>query len=263
ISHCIISEGLNVSLHPEGAHSAGLLIGDDSRRIAVIGNLMAHNNDRNPLLKGNTATIVLNNLIYNPGYRSMRISDPEGSGPTIASIVGNVLRTGPSTDNDYLISFSANLKPGTQVYLFDNIARTQVHTSRGLGLDPIVDKAPIWIPTLNVKQSGEVTDWVLAHAGARPADRDAVDQRIIRDVRESRGRIIDSQNDVGGWPAPQSTRRPLVLPDDPTGDSDGDGYTNLEEWLHELAAALEAGPEDQFGNHPSASRQTRLPTTDP
>jgi hypothetical protein len=242
ISNCIISEGLSVSLHPEGAHSAGLLVGDGSQRIAVIGNLMAHNNDRNPLLKGSTSTIVLNNLVYNPGYRSIRISDPEDSGPTIASIVGNVLRTGPSTENDYLVSFSATVKQGTQVYLLDNSARTQVHMSRRPGFEPIVDVAPIWIPTLEVRPSGEVTDWVLANAGARPTDRDAVDERIVRDVLDSRGRIIDSQNDVGGWPALQPTRRPLQVPDDPGGDSDGDGYTNLEEWLHELAAALEAAP---------------------
>jgi len=243
ISHCIISEGLHASLHPEGTHSAGLLVGDGSQRIAVIGNLMAHNYDRNPLLKGNTSTIVLNNLVYNPGYRSMRISDPEDSGPTIASIVGNVLRTGPSTENDYLVSFSPPLKQGTQVYLLNNVASTVVHMSRTLGFDPIVDIAPIWIPTLDVRPSSAVTDWVLAHAGARPADRDAVDERIVRDVLDSRGRIIDSQNDVGGWPVAQPSSRPLQVPDDPAGDSDGDGYTNLEEWLHQLAAALEAGPQ--------------------
>jgi hypothetical protein len=244
ISHCIISEGLNLSLHPEGAHSAGLLVGDGSQRIAVIGNLMAHNNDRNPILKGNTSTIVLNNLIYNPGYRSIRISDPEGSGPTIASLVGNVLRTGPSTENDYLVSFSGTVKRGTQVYLLNNVAPTHVHMSKTLGFQPIVDVAPIWIQTLEVRPGDQVTDWVLAHAGARPADRDAVDRRIVREVRATRGRMIDSQNDVGGWPALEPTRRALQIPADPSGDDDADGYTNLEEWLHQLAAALEAGPSN-------------------
>lgn len=242
ISQCIISEGLNRSLHPEGPHSAGLLVGDSSQRIAVIGNLLAHNNDRNPILKGNTSAIVLNNLIYDPGYRSIRISDPEGSGPTIATIVGNVLRTGPSTENDYLVSFSRTIKRGTRVYLLDNVARTSIHMSGNLAFDPIVDTAPIWIPTLVVRPSGEVMDWVLSRAGARPADRDAVDQRIVREVRTTQGQMIDSQNDVGGWPAQQPSRRPLLVPADPSGDADADGYTNLEEWLHELSAALEAGP---------------------
>ena len=30
-----------------------------------------------------------------------------------------------------------------------------------------------------------------------------------------------------------------TLPANPSGDDDGNGYTNLEEWLHQKAAALE------------------------
>lgn len=42
-------------------------------------------------------------------------------------------------------------------------------------------------------------DRVLAEAGCAP--RDAVDERIIADVRDRRfGRIVKSQDDVGGWP---------------------------------------------------------------
>jgi hypothetical protein len=31
----------------------------------------------------------------------------------------------------------------------------------------------------------------------------------------------------------------LSLPSNPSGDDDGDGYTNLEEWLHKMAAEVE------------------------
>jgi len=41
---------------------------------------------------------------------------------------------------------------------------------------------------------------VLAEAGATLPARDAVDTRIVEDVRRGRGRIIDSQSEVGGWP---------------------------------------------------------------
>ncbi len=41
---------------------------------------------------------------------------------------------------------------------------------------------------------------VLANAGARPQDRDEIDRRIVREVRERTGRIIDSQEQVGGYP---------------------------------------------------------------
>jgi hypothetical protein len=41
---------------------------------------------------------------------------------------------------------------------------------------------------------------VLAGAGCAVPRRDAVDERLTREVRERGGRIIDSQRDVGGWP---------------------------------------------------------------
>jgi len=239
ISHSIIAEGLHDSLHPEGPHSCGLLIGDGSQRVAVIGNFLAHNHDRNPILKGNTATVVVNNLIYDPGYRSIRISDSDGSGPSIASIVGNVLVTGPSTENDYLVSISSDSKTGTRVFLSDNLAPTVVRVSEGLAFNPLVDTPPLWVEDLSPRPAAQVTDWVLGAAGARPSDRDAVDRRVAEEARTGGGRIVDSQDDVGGWPVSAPAYRVLELPPDPAGDSDGDGYTNLEEWLHELARQIE------------------------
>jgi hypothetical protein len=66
-----------------------------------------------------------------------------------------------------------------------------------------------------------------------------VDERIINDVRMGTGRIINSQNDVLGWPQLPATSHDLDVPANPNGDDDGDGYTNVEEWLHHLAAVLE------------------------
>jgi hypothetical protein len=93
---------------------------------------------------------------------------------------------------------------------------------------------------------------VLARAGAWP--RDAADARVIESVRTRSGRHIDSQGDVGGWPAlasgsPEPDRDGDGMPDawerahgfdparpDGNGDRDGDGMTNLEDWLAERAA---------------------------
>lgn len=82
-------------------------------------------------------------------------------------------------------------------------------------------------------------DWVLANAGARPADRDPVDARVVTSVRERTGAIIASQEDVGGWAELEETHRELTLPGNPNSDEDGDGYTNLEEWLHGYARAVQ------------------------
>jgi len=59
-----------------------------------------------------------------------------------------------------------------------------------------------------------VSEAVLAHAGARPWDRDAVDRRLVDEVRSGRGRIIDSEADLGGYPRVEpATRRVFVEAD--------------------------------------------------
>jgi hypothetical protein len=95
------------------------------------------------------------------------------------------------------------------------------------------------VPGLQIKPADQVREWTLANAGARPAARDPVDTRVIEQVRARKGGIIKSQKDVGGWPELTESRRELVIPDNPSGDDDGDGYTNLEEWLHAYAATVE------------------------
>ncbi|PLX81997.1 MAG: hypothetical protein C0617_15150 [Desulfuromonas sp.] len=96
-----------------------------------------------------------------------------------------------------------------------------------------------WPSPLTVKKSEEVLPWVLLNAGARPADRDPVDERIIREVRERKGMIVDSPEQVGGWPSLPKNYRPFKIPDSPNGDDDGDGYSNIEEVLHQMAAEVE------------------------
>jgi hypothetical protein len=102
---------------------------------------------------------------------------------------------------------------------------------------------------------------LLATVGATLPMRDAVDDRVLRQVREGTGKIIDSQNDVGGWPALAPGRAPTDsdgdgMPDawetqhglDPKNASDGSaivastGYTNLEHYLNRLVAMPGAKP---------------------
>ena len=84
--------------------------------------------------------------------------------------------------------------------------------------------------------------------------RDAVDARVVEGVRNRTGRLLNSQDDVGGWPQLALGRRWVDgdgdgIPDDwerahglnPRDPRDAsrltsDGYTNLEHWLNELAA---------------------------
>jgi len=92
---------------------------------------------------------------------------------------------------------------------------------------------------------------VLKDAGATLPRRDSVDARIISDVRNGTGKIINSEKEVGGWPQYASGEPPLStandgIPDEwkkshglPLNDSNAnavnaDGYTELEVYLNSL-----------------------------
>ena len=52
-------------------------------------------------------------------------------------------------------------------------------------------------------------------------------------------RNMDCSNNAGGWPVLAENFRALTLPANYNGDDDGDGYTNLEELLHNFSAVVE------------------------
>ena len=94
----------------------------------------------------------------------------------------------------------------------------------------------------------EARTLVMAHAGTSNS-RDAVDKR----VKNQTGKLLNSQDEVGGWsklnskPTSKGQDRDGMADDweksndltpkdprDKNHDSDGDGYTNLEEYLNSL-----------------------------
>ena len=125
-SNCIISEALYDSLHPKGHHSMGLLSAANSRNVSVIGNLMASNSDRNPLITNGTSVVIANNVLYNwIGGRATGIGNAPSAYPpvypTLVSIVGNVFIGGPNTTpSSYAVSTTANLNTGSKIYLSGN-----------------------------------------------------------------------------------------------------------------------------------------------
>ena len=234
-SNCIIAEGLNNSSHKKGPHSKGSLIHDFCQDIAVIGNLYAHNANRNPYFKAHCTGAIVNNVIYNPGGAAIKLSYVEREWRKASikprnarvSVVGNVLIHGQDTREGLAL-----VEPLGDAYMEDNQALDREGKPAALtrGRITILREKPAWPQGLRALPSDAVLDHVLTHAGARPGDRDGVDARIIRDVRNRRGRIIDSQDDVGGYPKAEMTRRKLDLPD-------GD----IEAWLRRLASELEQG----------------------
>lgn len=240
VSNSLIAEGLDDSLHPKGLHSKGFLIGDHTRRLTMARNLLAHNNDRNPIFKGDASAVVVNNFIYNPGRWPVTFFDEEGAGPSLASLLGNDFVYGPSSPKDHHTIFvSDSTELGTKIHLVDNRGWDLGSDQNSLvdwedGHEAVkVDEAPTGVLPLTIEAVAQVESARLASAGARPWARNAEDARTIETIVARSGKIIDTVSQVHvAWPS--SSSHTLQLPNDPNGDADGDGYTNLEEWLHTL-----------------------------
>ena len=100
ISNCILAQGLDNSLHEDGAHSKGLLVGYNTQNISVLKNFFAHNRDRNPLMQGGTISEVINNLVYN-GNRAI-FFDNSADYITQSSVINNRVYPGVDFTEDYL-----------------------------------------------------------------------------------------------------------------------------------------------------------------
>ena len=216
-SNCIIAEGLSNSSHAKGEHSKGTLIHDNVTDMAVIGNLYASNADRNPMAKAGAHAVIVNNWISNPGRYAMSACGSQSEWgereilPACLVIVGNLLEMGPSTAAS--LTFMACRSPtAAQLYMEDNLffdrqgkpVEVQVK-----GLHTKCEKKPFWPDGLTALPADKVKDSVAKNVGARPWDRDAVDRRILQAAMDGKGKIIDSQDEVGGYPTVPATRAPF------------------------------------------------------
>jgi hypothetical protein len=208
IQWSIISEGLHYSLHPKGAHSMGLLVGPGPiegpiKGMSIHHNLLAHNADRNPLISDDTETEIINNVIYdwmwgagtnlgNCGYPSEQ--------STLSNVIGNYYEYGPSTQSslykgirvhdcwsDAKVYVQGNIGPGRPNDTGDEWAI--VHNNAG---EQVKSATPALQPSgITTHSAMEAYNLVLANSGARPADRDPVDMRVVNDVRDGTGHVID------------------------------------------------------------------------
>jgi hypothetical protein len=219
-SQNIVAEGLSHSSHAKIEHSKGSLIHDNVTNILIYGNLYAHNYERNPHLKGGVHALVVNNFIYDPGQRAMHynlMALEWGNHPfqtAQLTAIGNVMRAGPSTESPIALVMLGG-HGDLEFFGRDNVAvdrigeplpmfgRYATGTARIIEADAPLD----WWPGLEARPAVEVEKWVLENAGARPWDRDRHDVRLLSDVAEGRGRIIDNESQVGGYPQEKPTHR--------------------------------------------------------
>lgn len=271
VQWCFITEALN----PENHGFGSLIRGTGGARYSFHHNLYAHNRGRNPR-PGNydrnsheedPEGLLLdfrNNVIYNwggdhAGYNA------DSKSVTKLNYVGNFLIPGSNSENTGIAYETGS--PFNRAYFFDNYydfekpenpwrlvefdddwSQQQIKAykqNQPFPNGPIKTDAPL-----------EAFEEVLAHGGASLPTRDAVDERIVSDVKNRTGTIIDSQNEVGGLPELKSAPAPADTDRDGTPDqwerakglnphdaSDrndlaADGYTMLEKYLNSLVNSI-------------------------
>jgi len=258
VQWCIISESMYLSNHSKGAHGYGGIWGGTNTTFHH--NLLAHHSSRNPRFAGNETPACnnldfRNNVIYNWGFNSA-YGGEEGK----INIVNNYYKAGPATkssvrnrivetsDTDGRWYIDGNFVDGFPEITEDNW-NGGVHGTYSYAKYVKSDTVFPFIP-IDDQSAEDAFELVLSNAGAVLPTRDIVDARIVEEVRGGyatfdgsgyeekqnldtsvvRG-IIDSQEDVGGWPE-------LISLDAPK-DSDHDGMPDF--W--ELANGLD--PEDE------------------
>jgi hypothetical protein len=258
----MISESLNESVHSKGAHGFGTLArGSGGARYSLHHNLWAHHRARMPR-PGNYVDRdkdpvgpvfdIRNNVFYNwGGSYSGYNADTESLARY--DFVANYYLTGPNStkpiafeeSNPYAsMHFSQNWMNGQPV----ESATDVLSLPDGYQLAP----APHVTEPASTTSADQAFTAVLDLAGAS-LFRDAIDERVVRDVRNRTGRIIDDVADTPGWAGlasqsaqpdsdgdgmPDDWEREVGLDSadasDGALDRDLDGYTNLEDYLNSL-----------------------------
>jgi pectate lyase len=261
----LISEPLNYSYHFETGdtdyerHGYGGIWG--GRRASFHHNLFAHCVSRTPRWNGTRYGAAIgsencdfrNNVIYNWGTGANAYGGEGGN----YNMVNNYYKYGPSTGtstssrsrvmNPYKQT-TAPVLPYAQVYLAGNYvdANPTVTNRNWLGVtmnggtqaDTVLSKVntPFNIAPLNTQTAQAAYTSVLQGVGCVLPMRDAVDQRIIQDVQNRSGAIIDVQ---GGFPhgTPISTSQvawPVLTCGPAPADTDHDGMTDAYETANGL-----------------------------
>lgn len=303
LQYCIISESLRVSVHDKGSHGYGGIWGGTNATFHH--NLLAHHDSRNPRFDHSYVNNkcfgpvdYVNNVVFNWGGNSTY----GGEGYTRArmiNMVNNYYKYGPATSKktrlvDPTVScpYCSNghtLIPGkfflSGNYMYGSAEITADNWKGSTQTGSNVKATARWTESLTMmsaEQSAEEAYATVLDKAGCSLHRDAVDLRIINDVRNgivrngstvtsstvtgsvkpekgdwSKGGLIDTPSDVGGYPTlnggtlPTDTDRD-AMPDewelahglDPNSSADSklntldENFTNLEVYLNSLVQDL-------------------------
>ena len=267
VQWCLVSESLDSSFHQKGKHGyAGIWGGKGA---SFHHNLLAHHSNRNPRFNGSRThgapdeelVDFRNNVIYN-----WRDNSSYGGEAGNQNLVANYFKHGPATGatkNRIVEPYDAKGK----WFIADNFVEGFAEITKDNWAGGVQGKfaqlgrvdTPHAFATVTTHTAERAYELVLQNVGAILPKRDALDARIVAEVRSGTAAfgvagIVNSQSEVGGWPMLHVAPAPRDddhdgMPDDwerehglnPTnaedrnGDYDGNGYTNLEKYLNESA----------------------------
>jgi hypothetical protein len=297
IQNSISSESLNIYHHAFGSTIGGL-------NSTFHHNLWACNTGRNPSVGMYGDFTFVNNVLFNYRHRTV----DGGDHMSLYNIINNYFKPGPGTpdaeiafrllkpesersktvvDNFGKAYVSGNIVEGNERVTKDNWDGGVQPDARGPHAEVLAKirvNEPFPHAPLLIQPADKAYETVLANAGATLPRRDAVDERIIKQVRTGvippleiaigsqekaklygyaqrftdelaeqvkRGFITDP-SEVGGWPeykgTPYKDSDGDGMPDDwekshglnpndasdATSDLNGDGYTNIEDFINGL-----------------------------
>ena len=306
----IVSESLRQSLHEKGAHGYGgiwggtnasyhhnLLAHHDSRNPRI---------DHDYVSPQKGPVTISNNVVYNWKGNTCyggESNSESGGDYRKYNFYGNYYKPGPATPGNHIwflepttscsnclkaynnkgtilpghFYMTGNVMDGNSALTDDNWST--VHGANATLISQIRESKAFESETMSVHSALDAYDAVLSYAGASLA-KDDIDSRIATETRNktatytgSTGNIkglIDTQGDVGGWPAYEATEEQKNA----LRDSDGDGipdavedawglvktsgadgaaytidpqkrYTNLEMYLHYLVKDIVRGGNEK------------------
>ncbi len=289
VQWCILSEGLYDAGHGKGVRGYGSQWG--GQYASYHHNLIAHQRSRSPRINGSRSndTVALvdfrNNVIFNWGSRGavyggeseIFVADPENPEKNIAgnftNMVNNYYKPGPATPSNPIFAapsyeslpdaakgygkwyFSGNYMEGITGGMNDN-NWLGLDVSRVGSVDNIKSEEEFAFDGVTTHSAQEAFELVLEEAGAKLPKRDAVDARIVAEVKgevpvKGTG-IVNNPSEVGGWPVFAELSGPTDtdkdgIPDaweienglNPEDVEDGkliaeNGFSNLENYLHTI-----------------------------
>ncbi|MBQ8672686.1 MAG: pectate lyase [Bacteroides sp.] len=255
VQWCLVSHSLHASRHTKGNHGFGGIWG--GYKATFHHNLLANHASRNPRfasVDGTKWVDMRHNVVYNWGFKAAY----GGGHHAEINMVGNYYKPGPATTHRFLLDVAAD-QTG-RYYVAGNVLEgsDSITTWNHLGVNDAPGK-PYYPTDKNVKRRagiapeaiplpGEETEsclvthpfpyepipeetpreayrQVLKRVGCS-FSRDSYDRQVLKEVRWGTGKcgdkgIIDSPDDVGGWPSLKQGKPPR--------DADRDGLPDAWE----------------------------------